>query len=105
VTVEPKRRRASSKGYALARFTRGGSVCISFTSRYSLTRGQELREAGRFKVRGGTGPAAKLIAGGGYLQSNQGQGWTMRGRGSRDEGPARGLPAACEKLDKQFPPN
>jgi hypothetical protein len=96
LTLSTKTHRATARGLALARFGRGGRLCLRFTQRMRVGASQERLLGGRFKVIGATSRARRLASASRFSGSaGPGAAWTLRASGRTGRPLPRGLPRAC----------
>jgi len=106
VKLDPKRRRMSVKGVAIARFidSRAGEACLRFSGKAKRAKGPGRRATmrGRFKIIGST---AGMTASGRYTRSDAGivANYPISGRGRlRTGGKPKALPKACMRVKRAF---
>jgi hypothetical protein len=100
LTADVARRTARVRGHALVRFGRGkGRVCVRITAA-DRSKGPP---AGRMKLLGGTGDAARLRGGGRFRYRFRGTTPVPAGRLAAELGHPRPMPTACDGLDQPRP--
>jgi hypothetical protein len=100
LTLSTVTRRATvRRGVALARFGRGGRLCLRFTQRMRVPAGGKRLLTGSFAVIGATGRARRLASASRFSGSaGPGAAWTLRASGRTGRSLPRALPRACRSV-------
>ena len=99
LSVSGPARRATARGVALAKFGRGGRLCLRFTQRMRIGGGGERVLGGSFKVIGAIGAARQLGSASRFTgRAGPGAAWTLRAAGNTGRRLPKALPRACRGL-------